>query len=94
MTPEKPPRLDFTFLLFRIELPQLYVIRGSKSLHARCPRQRRGEATRRAGPRVDTPSDLPHWREGGAARKNGSGNVGMSTCPLISRHFVLIRALQ
>ncbi|KAK0489034.1 hypothetical protein IW261DRAFT_1325983 [Armillaria novae-zelandiae] len=69
MTPEKPPRLDFTFPFVPNRTASAICDSWVEKLACALSETKKGRGHKKSRVRVDTPSDLPHWREGGAARK-------------------------
>ncbi|SJL03883.1 uncharacterized protein ARMOST_07240 [Armillaria ostoyae] len=69
MTPEKPPRLDFTFPFVPNRTASAICDSWVEKLACALSETKKGRGHKKSRARVDTPSDLPHWREGGAARK-------------------------
>ncbi|KAK0202700.1 hypothetical protein DFS33DRAFT_1436398 [Desarmillaria ectypa] len=69
MTPEKPPRLDFTFPFVPNRTASAICDSWVEKLAYALSETKKGRGRKKNRVRVDNPSDLPHWREGGAARK-------------------------
>ncbi|KAG7444905.1 uncharacterized protein BT62DRAFT_933307 [Guyanagaster necrorhizus] len=69
MTPEKPPRLDFTFPFVPNRTASAVCDSWVEKLACALSETKKGRGRKKSRACVDNPTDLPHWREGGAARK-------------------------